>query len=281
MPTVVVSATASGPDDGGGDFVADANEIVFAGDNADEGFINSSEVQVIYSNDSEDVDPAPAGDNLSGPYYVEAGSGASVPSSGGTWEDLNNPVAVFIKDPVAQPMDGLRYDHIGVVAPSPGNCTLSVTMTMQYTRVRPVAIAPTLMNPAGGELITLSGDGFLPGVVSTRNYGDLTPFVQSITIGDESATEVTVIDNNTLTFRAPANLAPTATLPLRIWYDTVSRGTYAFPVNATFDVSYTAASWWFNPTSQHYVYAAESPGAPFVARDAPPITITDVSPRST
>lgn len=41
-----------------------------------------------------------------------------------------------------------------------------------------------------------------------------------------------------------------------------------------------AATWWFNPTSGHYRYAEESPGAPFVASDPPAPTITGFSPRS-
>ena len=40
------------------------------------------------------------------------------------------------------------------------------------------------------------------------------------------------------------------------------------------------ATWWYNPTSGHYVFAAESPGEPFVASEPPTITITDISPRS-
>ncbi|HXI27838.1 MAG TPA: hypothetical protein VNG89_05440 [Vicinamibacterales bacterium] len=46
-------------------------------------------------------------------------------------------------------------------------------------------------------------------------------------------------------------------------------------------VTFTAGSWWFNPTSNHYVFAAESPGDPFVASSAPAPTITGVDPRFT
>lgn len=44
-------------------------------------------------------------------------------------------------------------------------------------------------------------------------------------------------------------------------------------------VIYDAGEWWFNPTSNHYVFATESPGEPFVAISAPTPTITGVSPR--
>jgi len=158
------------------------------------------------------------------------------------------------------------------------------------------AISPAALDAAGGQLVTLSGTGFNPittqvaGGTVVRELTEVKIFEANSPFGETVGTDVTVLDNNHLTFVSPPNVAagPNAYL-LLIGYQNEANGPPAdvlfrngnLPLEDQFLFAYVGASWWFNPTSNHFRYAVDTPGEPFVASDPPTVTVSGVSPRST
>lgn len=87
---------------------------------------------------------------------------------------------------------------------------------------------------------------------------------------------------------APINASTFITQTIELTYTAIDGGAFIsyrsdiLPMAALLDGTYSSVTaWWFNPTANRYVFAAESPGEPFVASDAPTPTITGVDPRFT
>lgn len=280
MSSVTVSGISTLNLPAGGTY---SGTIDLAGNNTEDGLVTSAVAALTWSRNG-----VTQSENIFKWGSVNCGVNYSSPPASNVYPD------VFTQPQTSgKPADTSSYFNSSEVFPD-GDIAFSLSIQFNYTRVRLDAIDPAVLDPAGGQLVTLSGAGFLGAVVNLWRAsspsvpaGTATLSVFSIQIGGVDATDVTVIDDNHITFVSPPNdAAPPDTYALQLFYESsLSPGSASigFPIwEPALFVPYggAAATWWFNPTSGHYRYAVESPGAPFVASDAPTPTVTSFSPRS-
>lgn len=158
-------------------------------------------------------------------------------------------------------------------------------LTIYYAPVAFSSVTPNI--GPGGTVVTIHGSGFLAQGITALTavrFGAYNP-EEPWTAANEpqDATDLVVEDDTTLHCTVPpfhGSWDPDhQTVSIQFQFAEVTSPAPAFTIPSLF--TYGVGQWWFNPTSGHYVFAAESPGAPFVASDAPTITVTGVSPRST
>lgn len=294
MSTVILGGSASGvPVNSSGDF---GTSLIVSGNNTEDGLVTSSSASFAWTNATHGIPPFDTTITWNSPGIPASGSGTGDIAGG----SFNTPSGAFAHGGehfAGKPSAvGDTFDAGLSGSGGPffeGTAAFTISVTLNYVQVRLDSADPAVLDPAGGQVVTIHGAGFLGATVGGDTGSPKPMAVTSIRVtggGSEAiVTDFTILSDVALTFIAPPIPDPgTLTYAIVVAYGRTAfpgEETLFFPLNnVNLEVSYTGgvtSTWWHNPTSNHYVYAPESPGAPFVASDPPTPTITGFSPRST
>jgi len=164
-----------------------------------------------------------------------------------------------------------------------------MALQIDYGVVKVNSISPSNGAVEGGTPVTITGEGFLGFGVNTVNtvYFGVANVDDPATFGNtpQPAIDVVVVDDHTITCQTPpfADLTapPGVAVGVLVLFGAVATTSPAFLRNELYSYGAAPSQWCYNPTSNHYVYAVECPGPPFISGvDPPTIAVTGIEPRS-